>query len=135
MAIKSSTDVFNCWLDAWQERFSENGRQIGRKYSSGCMMYREQKAENTKKKAQETHITCVYVLCTYMLHMYTHMCHVYMLFYITCDRRPRREGIGQEWYFLKMIKNMDSRSLQVPTTIKCSKTAENKIKGKNCENS
>lgn len=98
------------------------------------MMYREQKDENTKK-AQETYITCsVHVM---YIHTYvrTYVTYVYMLFYITCDRCPRREGIGQEWYFLKMIKNMDSRSLHVPTRIKCSKTAENKIKGKNCENS
>lgn len=59
--IKSSIDVFNCRLDAWQEIFSENGRQISRKYSSGCMMYREQKDESTKKKRKkhETYITCV----------------------------------------------------------------------------
>lgn len=59
MDIKSSIDVFNCRLDAWQERFSENGRQISRKYSSGCMMYKEQKDENTKKKSTKD----IYNMC------------------------------------------------------------------------
>lgn len=43
MDSKSSIDVFNCRLDALQERICENGKQISRKYSSGCMMHRELK--------------------------------------------------------------------------------------------
>lgn len=99
------------------------------------MMYREQKDENTKKGTRDIYNMYVHVMYIHVTYVRTYVTCVYMLFYITCDRCPRREGIGQEWYFLKMIKNMDSRSLHVPTRIKCSKTAENKIKGKNCENS
>lgn len=98
-------------------------------------MYREQKDENTKKGTRDIYNMYVHVMYIHVTYVRTYVTYVYMLFYITCDRCPRREGIGQEWYFLKMIKNMDSRSLHVPTRIKCSKTAENKIKGKNCENS
>lgn len=80
MAIKSSTDVFNCRLDAWQERFSENGRQIGRKYSSGCMMYREQKAENTKKKGtRDTYNMCVRVMYIHVTYVHTYVSCVHVI--------------------------------------------------------
>ena len=55
--------MFNGRLDAWQQVFSENGRQISRKYSSGCMMYREQKDENTKKKEKEKSSRDIYNMC------------------------------------------------------------------------